>query len=210
MVTQPDHAQIAGYLAAHWGNEEFNAPGYYFKSDDSNRLKDEVVLAVSEHDNGWWEWEAAPDLNNIDGLPLNLTEVLTNLQASGSTCRVRKSSIFPQYAAPASRSSADSSGGRRRLKSGRPANSPDMKLSPVMRSRAASICSRPLKSCDIPSPQDLSRSFFSVLLPLPRWLDKTWNAVSGLYRFEYEAPALSRPQGFSARCEESSPKGALS
>lgn len=88
MVTQPDHAQIAGYLAAHWGNEEFNAPGYYFKSDDSNRLKDEIVLAVSEHDNGWWEWEAAPDLNNIDGLPLNLTEVLTNLQEGMDRWRV--------------------------------------------------------------------------------------------------------------------------
>ena len=88
MVTQPDHAQIAGYLAAHWGNEEFNAPGYYFKSDDSNRLKDEVVLAVSEHDNGWWEWEAAPDLNNIDGFPLNLTEVLTNLQEGMDRWRV--------------------------------------------------------------------------------------------------------------------------
>ena len=80
MVTQPDHGQIAGYLAAHWGNDEFNAPGYYHKSDDHNRLKDEVILAVSEHDNGWWEWEATPELNENDGLPLNLTEFLTNRQ----------------------------------------------------------------------------------------------------------------------------------
>jgi len=80
MVTQPDHGQIAGYLAAHWGNDEFNAPGYFHTSDDHNRLKDEVVLAVSEHDNGWWEWEATPELNKNDGLPMNLTEFLTNLQ----------------------------------------------------------------------------------------------------------------------------------
>ena len=80
MITQPDHAQIAGYLEAHWGNEEFNAPGYFHKSDDHERLKDEIVLAVSEHDNGWWEWEATPQLNDNDGLPMNLTEFLTNLQ----------------------------------------------------------------------------------------------------------------------------------
>ena len=68
MVTQPDHGQIAGYLAAHWGNEEFNAPGYFHNSNDHDRLRDEVVLAVSEHDNGWWEWEAIPELSkNVQG-----------------------------------------------------------------------------------------------------------------------------------------------
>ena len=60
MVTQPDHGQVAGYLASHWGNKEFNAPGYFHNSDDHDRLKDEVVLAVSEQDNGWWEGEATP------------------------------------------------------------------------------------------------------------------------------------------------------
>jgi len=80
MVTQPDHGQIAGYLAAHWGNDEFNAPGYFHDSDDPKKLQDEVILGVSEHDNGWWEWEATPELNENDGLPMNLTEFLTNLQ----------------------------------------------------------------------------------------------------------------------------------
>ena len=80
MVTQPDHAQVAGYLASHWGNEEFNAPGYFHDSDDSKRLQDEVILGVSEHDNGWWEWEATPDINYIDGLPLGLSDVLKNQQ----------------------------------------------------------------------------------------------------------------------------------
>lgn len=80
MVTQPDHGQIAGYLAAHWGNDEFNAPGYFYESSDHDRLRDEIVLGVSEHDNGWWEWEAVPELNENDGLPMNLTEFLHNLQ----------------------------------------------------------------------------------------------------------------------------------
>lgn len=79
-VPQPDHAQVAGYLAAHWGNEEFNAPGYYFDTNHPKRLNDEVVLAVAEHDNGWWEWEATPNVGEQDGLPLGLTEVLKNPQ----------------------------------------------------------------------------------------------------------------------------------
>jgi len=34
------------------------------------------VLAVTEHDNGWWEWEADPALSEADGLPQGLAEVL--------------------------------------------------------------------------------------------------------------------------------------
>jgi hypothetical protein len=26
-ITQPDHAVASGYLAAHWGNDEFARPG---------------------------------------------------------------------------------------------------------------------------------------------------------------------------------------
>jgi hypothetical protein len=28
LVTQPDYGQVAGYLAAHWGNEHFKRPRY--------------------------------------------------------------------------------------------------------------------------------------------------------------------------------------
>ena len=27
LITQPAHAELAGQMAAHWGNEEFAAPG---------------------------------------------------------------------------------------------------------------------------------------------------------------------------------------
>ncbi len=33
-VTQPDHAQVSGYLAAHWGNDEFARPGHFDGSND--------------------------------------------------------------------------------------------------------------------------------------------------------------------------------
>jgi len=80
MITQPDHAEVAGYFAAHWGNEEFARPGYFASSRDPDRLRAETVLAIAEHDNGWWEWEATPELSDLDGLPLHLSDVLKNQQ----------------------------------------------------------------------------------------------------------------------------------
>ena len=29
MISQPDHSQIAGFFAAHWGNETFARPGAF-------------------------------------------------------------------------------------------------------------------------------------------------------------------------------------
>ena len=78
LITQPAHADLSGQLAAHWGNEEFAVPGHFAASSDSERLRQEVVLAVAEHDNGWWEWEADPPLSADDGLPQGLGEVVAN------------------------------------------------------------------------------------------------------------------------------------
>jgi len=76
LVTQPDHAALAGMLAAHWGNAGFARPGAMEDTAGAERLRREVVLAVAEHDNGWWEWEADPELSADDGLPLGLSDVL--------------------------------------------------------------------------------------------------------------------------------------
>jgi hypothetical protein len=76
LVTQPDHGRVAGYLAAHWGNDQFTPPGSYASVPEPGRLRAETIFAVAQHDNGWWEWEAAPDLAEADGLPLDLAEVL--------------------------------------------------------------------------------------------------------------------------------------
>lgn len=78
LVTQPDHGAAAGYLAAHWGNERFAAPGAFAPTPDPARLRAETVLGIAEHDNGWWEWEAAPTLSDADALPQDLREVLQN------------------------------------------------------------------------------------------------------------------------------------
>jgi hypothetical protein len=76
LVTQPDHGGLAGTLAAHWGNKEFAQPGDYEPAANGEELRREVVLAIAEHDNGWWEWEADPPLSPDDGLPQGLSEVL--------------------------------------------------------------------------------------------------------------------------------------
>jgi hypothetical protein len=76
LITQPAHAELAGAMAAHWGNHEFTRPGHYAPSTDGERLRVEVTLAVAEHDNGWWEWEADPPLSAQDGLPQGLDEVV--------------------------------------------------------------------------------------------------------------------------------------
>lgn len=73
-VTQPDHAAVSGYLAAHWGNDEFAAAGAYAPVDDAARLRAETLFAIAQHDNGWWEWEADPPRSPDDGLPLDLVE----------------------------------------------------------------------------------------------------------------------------------------
>ena len=79
-VTQPDHGQIAGYMAAHWGNDNFARPGYFVNSTAPELLRTETIVGIAEHDNGWWDWEAMPDIGKVDGLPLGLTEVLKNTQ----------------------------------------------------------------------------------------------------------------------------------
>lgn len=76
LVHQPDHARVAGYLAAHWGgSSEFSRPGYYTPAERPERLRQEVVQAIAEHDNGWWEWEASPGIDPADDLPLGLSQV---------------------------------------------------------------------------------------------------------------------------------------
>jgi len=80
LVSQPDHGEVSGLLAAHWGNDDFSRPGHFAQSSEPERLRAETVLAIAQHDNGWWEWEAAPELVVDEGLPLDLTEMLKNQQ----------------------------------------------------------------------------------------------------------------------------------
>jgi hypothetical protein len=74
LVTQPDHANVAGYLAAHWGGGDFAKPGHYAECPDPEAARAEVIFGIAEHDNGWWEWEADPEIDPADGLPLHFLD----------------------------------------------------------------------------------------------------------------------------------------
>jgi hypothetical protein len=74
LVTQPDHAAVSGYLAAHWGNSDFKPLGRWENSTGAESLRREIVFAIAEHDNGWWEWEADPEIDPADGLPLDFLQ----------------------------------------------------------------------------------------------------------------------------------------
>ena len=88
LVTQPDHGRLAGQLAAHWGNRDGFAPLGSFGGPADAQLRREAVFAIAQHDNGWWEWEATPDLSPDDGLPLSLGEVLRDQVAGMERWRV--------------------------------------------------------------------------------------------------------------------------
>lgn len=68
IALQIDHSRVAGYLAAHWGNDEFARLEPY----------EALVLAAQEHDNGWWAWEIAPTMSE-DGHPLDYIGSIAHL-----------------------------------------------------------------------------------------------------------------------------------
>lgn len=60
VALQIDHSRVAGYLAAHWGNDDFSTLSPY----------PSMVLVAQEHDNGWWDWEVAPTISD-EGEPFD-------------------------------------------------------------------------------------------------------------------------------------------
>jgi hypothetical protein len=66
-VSQPAHAWVSGQLAIAWGNDRFGQV----------EPRDEVRLAAEQHDIGWLNWEANPDLNPQTGKPRTFMELPT-------------------------------------------------------------------------------------------------------------------------------------
>ncbi len=57
-LNQTTHALLAAALCRRWGNGDFARPEPY----------DAVLTGVAQHDNGWFEWESAPQVDG-DGRP---------------------------------------------------------------------------------------------------------------------------------------------
>ncbi|MFO7634856.1 MAG: DUF3891 family protein [Caldilinea sp.] len=62
-INQTAHAAMSEAFCRHWGNGDFARPEPY----------DAVMLAIGQHDNGWWEWEQQPRLRS-DGYPMDFLQ----------------------------------------------------------------------------------------------------------------------------------------
>ena len=64
-IAQPAHALLSGRLARAWGNGLFPAPW----------PREEVVVAVEQHDVGMAEWDSEPELHPDTGWPRSFLEM---------------------------------------------------------------------------------------------------------------------------------------
>lgn len=67
VIRQTDHAFLAGFFAREWGNERFGKP----------QPSASFTLAVSEHDNGWAEWELQGELDPKTHMPYSFMSIPT-------------------------------------------------------------------------------------------------------------------------------------
>jgi len=67
LISQIEHARISALLASQCRGR--------FGSVQSSLIRDEVLVAIAAHDDGWAEWEQAPQLNVKDGRPLSFMEL---------------------------------------------------------------------------------------------------------------------------------------
>ncbi|MCY4379895.1 MAG: DUF3891 family protein [Candidatus Dadabacteria bacterium] len=65
LITQPSHAFLSSRIMNFWGNEDF----------ETITPRDEVMLAIKEHDCGWEKTDSAADLNPRNGHPRNFMEM---------------------------------------------------------------------------------------------------------------------------------------
>lgn len=86
LITQVDHAALAGFLAAHLGNDLFAAPTA------------EVIAAITAHDAGWPLHDDRPALNPA-GLPLHVFETPPSLSTQIWSTSVEHATRISPYVA---------------------------------------------------------------------------------------------------------------
>jgi hypothetical protein len=67
VIRQTDHAVLSGFFARAWGNDLFARP----------QMFESFCLAAREHDNGWSEWELAPQLDPKTRVPYTFMSIPT-------------------------------------------------------------------------------------------------------------------------------------
>lgn len=89
LISQVDHAHLAAQLAERWGN------------DDVPRLpmREELIPAIRDHDEGWRDWENHPEVHSETGHPRSFTEMTAATatalwERSIDICRYGRRSMF--------------------------------------------------------------------------------------------------------------------
>jgi hypothetical protein len=67
LISQVEHARISALLASHCRGR--------FGAEYASLVRDEVLVAIAAHDDGWVEWEQAPRLDPQHGRPLSFMEL---------------------------------------------------------------------------------------------------------------------------------------
>lgn len=65
LVTQPEHAAVAGTLARHWGSRQFTTPVAH----------EALICAAEHHDDGWFELDGRPMFNHEQQRPAHFIEL---------------------------------------------------------------------------------------------------------------------------------------
>jgi hypothetical protein len=65
LIPQIEHAHLSGALAESWGDASLA----------ELQPAAEVLQAIRHHDDGWKDWDAAPDVDPVAGRPLSFVEV---------------------------------------------------------------------------------------------------------------------------------------
>jgi hypothetical protein len=68
VIRQTDHAVLSGFFARAWGNERYARPEMF----------ESFCLAAREHDNGWSDWELAPELDPKTRTPYTFMSIPTD------------------------------------------------------------------------------------------------------------------------------------
>lgn len=71
IIEQIKHAHLAAEIARAWGNERFEP----FTRDRTGPTAGALLHAVTHHDDGWSEWDAAPRLDPRTGMPRDFREM---------------------------------------------------------------------------------------------------------------------------------------
>jgi hypothetical protein len=76
LITQPDHAALAGRMAESWGNAQFATPA----------ARDALICAAMHHDDGWLDLDSRPTYNAERQRPAHFTELPLS-ESAGSYAR---------------------------------------------------------------------------------------------------------------------------